>query len=90
MDNRHASERNQDPLGSQVHLDASWSYRGVTSCNTHNGNDEFADTHSSSANEKELSTPDSVNELDTENRHDGINDICYNSAVGRKLSREQD
>jgi hypothetical protein len=59
----------------------------VTCCNTDDGNDEFADTHSSSADEEEFSSPNTVNELNTENRHDGINDICYNPAVGKEIKQ---
>lgn len=63
----------------------------MTSSNTHNGNDEFTDTHSSSADEKEFSTSDSVDELNTEDCHNGIDDICNNPAAGKRImSREQD
>ena len=82
MDHQHASERNQDSLGRQVHLNARRGYRWVTSSNTNDSHDEFADTHSSSADEEKFSTPDSVDELNTEDGHDGINDICNNPAKG--------
>ena len=78
MDHQHASESNQDSLGSQVHLNARWGYCGVTSSNTNDSHDEFADTHSSSADEEEFSATNSVNELNTEDGHDGIDDICNN------------
>lgn len=61
----------------------------MTSCNTHDGNDEFADTHSSSADEEEPSAPDAINELNAENCRDGTDDICNNPAALKKnLSRE--
>jgi len=87
MDHQHASERNQDSLGSQVHLDARGSYRRVTSSNTNDSHDEFTDTHSSCADKEQLSTPDSVNELDTEDGHDGADDICDNPAASEIIKQ---
>jgi hypothetical protein len=50
----------------------------MSDSNTHNSHHEFADTHSNGPKEEKSSTADSVDELNADDGHDSIDDICNN------------
>jgi hypothetical protein len=57
----------------------------MASSDTYDGHKELANQHPSGPDEEESPAPDSINKLNTEDRHDSIDNIANNSVVRKRI-----